>query len=79
MMIINQVSICVWTQIICMVAQCYLPHSGFKWLNLKEIDRFRVNSVGENSSHRYILEVDLKYSNELHGLHDDYPLAKEKL
>ena len=23
----------------------YLPYSGFKWLNQKEIDRFDVNSI----------------------------------
>ena len=28
----------------------YLPYCGFKWLNLKEINKFGVNSVGENSS-----------------------------
>ena len=27
----------------------------------------------------FILEVDLKYPNELHELHNDYPLAPEKL
>ena len=26
----------------------YLPYSGFKWLNQIEIDRFDVNSIGEN-------------------------------
>ena len=29
--------------------------------------------------HGYILEVDLDYLNELHELHNDYPLAPEKL
>ena len=27
----------------------------------------------------YMLEVDLEYPRELHGLHNDYPLAPEKL
>ena len=57
----------------------YLQYSGFKWLNQKEIDRFDVNSLEENSSIDYILEVDLKYPSELHELHNDYPLAPEKL
>ena len=28
----------------------YLPHSGFKWLNKKETDKFCLNSNGKNSS-----------------------------
>ena len=28
---------------------------------------------------RYILEADLEYPEELHVLHNDYPLAPEKL
>ena len=27
----------------------------------------------------YLLEVDLEYPGELHALHNDYPLAPEKL
>ena len=27
----------------------------------------------------YILQVDLEYPNELHALHNDYPIAPEKL
>ena len=57
----------------------YLPYSGFKWLNKKEIDKFDVNSFGENSSDGYILEVDLRYSDELHKLHNDDLLAPETL
>ena len=37
----------------------YLPHCEFKWL--KDVDKFDVNSVSENSSIDYILEVDLEY------------------
>ena len=31
-----------------------------------------MNSVGENSSDGYILEVGLEYPDELHELHNDY-------
>ena len=57
----------------------YLPYSRFKQLNQKEIDKLCLNSIGENSSDGYILEVDLKYPDELHELDNDYPLALEKL
>ena len=57
----------------------YFPYSKFKWLNQKEIDKFSVNLIGENSSHGYISEADLEYPNELHELHNNYPLAPEKL
>ena len=57
----------------------YLPYSGFKWLNKKEISDFCLNSVSENSSIGYILEVDLEYPSELHDLHNDCPLAPEKV
>ena len=54
----------------------YLPYGGFKWL--KNVDNFDVNSIHENSSTGYILEVDQEYPEELHKLHNDYPLAPEK-
>ena len=40
---------------------------------------FDINSVSEKSLIGYILEVDLKYPDDLHVLHNDYPLAPEKL
>ena len=38
-----------------------------------------MNSVSENSSIGYILEVYLEYPSELHNLHNDNPLAPVKL
>ena len=55
----------------------YLPYSSFKWL--KNTDNFGGNSISEKSPIGYILEVDLEYPDELHVLHNDYPLAPEKL
>ena len=57
----------------------YLPYSGFKWLNQKEISDFCLNSAGENSSIGHILEVNLDYPSELNDLHNDYPVAPEIL
>ena len=54
----------------------YLPYGGFKWL--KNVDNSELNSVSENNSTGYIVEVDLEYPEELHALHSDYPLAPEK-
>ena len=36
-------------------------------------------SINEKNDVGYILEVDLKYPDELHELHNNYPLAPEKL
>ena len=38
-----------------------------------------VISISEKSPIGYILEVNLEYPEELHELHNDYPLAAEKL
>ena len=55
----------------------YLPYCKFK--QLKDVNKFDINSITENSPIGYILEVDLKYPDELHYLHNDYPLAPEKV
>ena len=55
----------------------YLPYIEFKWL--KNIDGFNVMSINEKRLMGYLLEVDLEYPDELHELHNDYPLAPEKL
>ena len=51
----------------------YLPYCRFK--RLKNVDNFDVSSICENSPIRYLLNVDLEYPDELHVLHNDYPLA----
>ena len=56
-----------------------LPVSNFKFLNEKEIHKFNLNSISENSSIGYFLEVDLEYCKELHDSHSDYPLCPEKI
>ena len=55
----------------------YFPYGGFKWL--KNVDEFDAMSVSEKSPIGYFLEVDLEYPDKLHELHNDYPLAPEKL
>ena len=55
----------------------YLPYEEFEWL--ENVDEFDVNSINGKSDTGYFLEVDLEYLDELHELHNDYPLAPEKL
>ena len=55
----------------------YFPYGGFKWLNWRKIDRLDANSISKNSLTGCISEADLEYPDELHELHNDYPLAPE--
>ena len=55
----------------------YLQYGRFKWL--KNIDKTDIMSINDKSSIGYFLEVDLEYPEELHELHNDFPLAPEKL
>ena len=48
-----------------------LPTSGFKWMNKYELNLWE--------KYPCILEVDLEYPKELHDLHNDYPLAPERI
>ena len=54
----------------------YLPTGGFKWLTEEEVDLSKYNDESEKG---LVLEVDLEYPEELHDLHNDYPLAAEKI
>ena len=44
----------------------------------KNVDEFDVMSVTEKNPIGCFIEVDLEYPDELHELHNDYPLALEK-
>ena len=57
----------------------YLPTGAFKWLTEKQIDKIMKKTILPNNKKGYILEVDLEYPEELHELHNDYPLAAEKM
>ena len=57
----------------------YLPTGGFKWMTDKQINKIDLAKYNENSEKGLILEVDLEYPKELHDLHNDYPLAAERV
>ena len=62
----------------CAMSQ-YLPYANFKWI--KNIDKIKqkLMNIRSSSSTGYVLEVDLEYLQELHDIHNDYPLAPEKI
>lgn len=48
-----------------------LPVGGFAWMTAEEMQQWE--------NHSCILEVDPEYPEELHNLHNEYPLAPERL
>jgi hypothetical protein len=56
-----------------------LPTDDFKWLSEDDIDKLNIMQIPDNSPVGYILEVDLDYPEHLHKLHNDFPLAPERL
>jgi len=56
-----------------------LPEKEFDFLLDEQVKSFDVATISDDSPVGYILEVDLEYPEELHDLHNDYPLCPEKL
>ena len=60
-------------------AMCEPLHIGdFSWLNRDKIDSFELMSIAPDANYGYFLEVDLEYPQELHDLHNDYPLCSQQ-
>ena len=57
----------------------YLPAGNFRWMTDKEINKIDLGKYKADGKKGLILEVDLEYQQELHNLHNDYPVAPEKL
>jgi len=57
----------------------YLPTCGFRWMKQQKIDNLYLGKYTEDRKKGFILEVDLEYPEELHDLHNDYPLGPEKV
>ena len=57
----------------------YLPTGNFRWMTNKEIDKIDLGKYKADGKKGLILEVDLEYPQELHDIHNDYPVAPEKL
>ena len=57
----------------------HLPIGNFQWLSEKKINNINLASYKDDSNKGIILEVDLEYPKELHNLHNDYPVAPEKM
>ena len=60
------------------MSQC-LPTGNFRWITDKEIKKIDLGKYRADSKKGLILEVDLEYCQELHDLHNDYPVAPEKV
>ena len=57
----------------------YLPSGNFKWMTDKEINKIDLAKYKADGKKGLIQEVDLEYPQELHDIHNDYPVAPEKV
>ena len=56
-----------------------LPVGSFEWISDSELSEAWAEYLVNWRNQPYILEIDLEYPKELHDLHNDYPLAPERL
>ena len=56
-----------------------LPKSNFRWMTDKEISKTDLGKYKADGKKGLILEVDIEYPQELHDLHNDYPVCPEKV
>ena len=57
-----------------------LPTGGFKWVNdMSKFTSEKIGSLAKHGSKDYLLEVDVKYPEGLHDLHNDLPFMCEKM
>ena len=59
--------------------QQFLPKGDFRFLSEEEISVLNINTIDDESSTGYILQVDLEYPPHLHELHNCFPLAPERM
>ena len=57
----------------------YLPTGNFKWMTDKEINKIDLGKYKADGKKGLIPEVDLEYPQELHDIHNDYPVTPEKV
>ena len=57
----------------------YLPAGNFKRMSDKEISKIDLGKYKADGKKGLILEVDLEYPQELHDMHNDHPVAFEKV
>jgi hypothetical protein len=57
----------------------YLPKNNFRWEKVDKFDQTSIMMLDDHDDKGYIFEVDIEYPQELHDLHNDYPLAPESM
>ena len=56
-----------------------LPAGGFEWVDLSLIMPDKIDSYTNCENEGYLLEVDVRYPNELHDLHNDLLFMCKKM